>query len=253
MLFYLLYTHMLDKEDLKANSENTPKNTNNLSSEKKELFDIINPYPAGHPCFRLYEKTSEENKMKMRKNININARGNVETMWREFIVLKATPNGKDILEKDWITHFLGDAAQREAEKQWYTLFDTPVQADTFIDKFVWGDNEQNKKIWNMMAILWLYWPKTQTWFYGRLKVGKKKERDRSLSDYKASYAILTKTYKDENNLALTQAYETKEFKYWSMARLQIESDNVTKKIVGEAKLLPNEFWYPAIVSRPIQK
>lgn len=68
-------------KDLDANnSKEIPQHTNNLPSEEKELFDVINPYPAGHSCFRLYEKTSEENKMKMRKNISINARGNVETM-----------------------------------------------------------------------------------------------------------------------------------------------------------------------------
>lgn len=242
-------------KDLDANnSKEIPQHTNNLPSEEKELFDVINPYPAGHSCFRLYEKTSEENKMKMRKNISINARGNVETMWREFIVLNAAPNGVDILQKDGVSYFLGDAAQREAEKQGYTLFDTPAQADTFIDQFVWGDNEKNKQIWNMLSILWLYWHKLQTWFYGRFRETDQdpetwdgvwqpndedpKEWRRSRDRYHGSYAVLTKTQENK--------------KYWVMAGLKVTPDSV-KSVVGLTELFTAEFGYPAIVSRPIQK
>lgn len=216
-------------KDLEANnSKEIPQHTNNLPSEEKELFDVINPYPAGHPCFRLYEKTSEENKMKMRKNISINARGNVETMWREFIVLNAAPNGVDILKKDGISYFLGDAAQREAEKQGYTLFDTPAQADTFIDQFVWGNNEMDKKIWNMMRIFGLYWPQLQTGLWDAWK------KARSSNSFKQSYAILT------NSDAENHTYGVKA----SMSNMAV---------YGMTELFPIENWYPVIVSRPIQK
>lgn len=218
-----------------------PHTENSVTPENNELFDVINPYPAGHPCFRIYEKTSQESKKKMRTNIKINAHGNIEMMGREFFVLHAAPNGKDILEKNWITFFLWNAWQREAEKQWCTLFDTPEQADKFIDSFIWGNEEKNKKIRNIMRIFWLYWPEIQTWFYGWRKEHDSNEenRKRSRSWYKASYAVLTKTYDNEK------------YKYWVEARLQVEADNTTKTIVGVARPLNAEFGYPAIVSRPV--
>jgi hypothetical protein len=53
---------------------------NIITNKQNELLDAINPYPSNHYCFNLYEKTSEKNKEKMRKNIKINAQGNVEMM-----------------------------------------------------------------------------------------------------------------------------------------------------------------------------
>jgi len=72
----------------------------------------------------------------MRENIKINALGNVEIDGREYSVLHAAPNDVDILEKNGISFFRDDAAQREAEKQGYTLFDSQANASDYIDSFV---------------------------------------------------------------------------------------------------------------------
>ncbi len=240
-----------------------------------DLFDALNPYdpttPAGKFCFNLYAKTSPENKEKMKANIKINAVGNVEAMWKEFALVQATPNGKDILEKDWLIFFLDDAWLREAEQQWWTIFDTPEEANQFIDLFVWGNEEWNKKIWNVLSILWLYWPNKQTGFYGRSretdqdpitwngewepKATDPKKRERFTSWHR-SYLVLTKTYvlpHTPEHTPLIQAYSSQRFKYWISARLQIGADMKTKTIIGESRPLPSEFGYLVLAHRPIQK
>jgi len=172
---------------------------NKKSENNSELFDAINPYttdtPAGRFCFGLYNKTGPENKKKMRENIKINALGNVEIDGREYSVLHAAPNDVDILEKNGISFFRDDAAQREAEKQGYTLFDSQANASDYIDSFVWGNEETHKKIRVMMILTWLFSDKIKTWFYGRRNsngLEKKWWRCRDDEKYHVSYAILTK-------------------------------------------------------------
>lgn len=241
----------LDKKDLW-----TPVTISwNWTKDNPELLDAIgdNPYgpetewgntPAGRFCFGLYNKTSPDNKRKMQKNIKINALGNVEMDGREFSVLHATPNDVDILEKDGISFFRDDAAEREAKAQGYALFDTPAQADKFIDDFVGGKEETHRKIRVMMILNWLFTDKIKTWFYWRRRANDSRPKEwwRSRGDdkYHVSYAILTKNDEKGN-------------KYWVMCRYQLEDDLKTRTLKAEARTMHPEFWYPAIVSRPIQK
>jgi hypothetical protein len=91
-----------DKENQINKDDQKPQATPSAGAEG-DLLNIIqegNPYPKEHIISTLREKTSPENKLKLQKNIKINARGNVETMGREFFPLTATPNGIDIIEKN---------------------------------------------------------------------------------------------------------------------------------------------------------
>ncbi len=209
-----------------------------------ELFDALNPYdpttPAGKLCFNLYAKTSPENKKKLKANIKINARGNVETMGREFFVLTAAPNGVDILERDWVIFFLGDAAQREAEKIWCTLFDTPRQANKFINQFVGRDNELCFKIMNIMWIFGFIWTSAknqQGWHY-------KKSDEERVPSFIVHFAALTKPYEhkdeeDENTNELNT--------FW------IRYAKIDGEICASTDIFDAKDGYAYIVSKPIQK
>lgn len=170
------------------NKDNQKPEATPSTGSNDDLLNIIkeeNPYPKGHVIATLREKTSPENKLKLQKNIKINSRGNVEAMGREFMVLSAEPNEIDIVEKDGTIYFMGDAAQREAEAQGFTLFDTEEQADIFIEQFTGKGDFKDNKIINMLRIFGLYDKQSK-------KTGQRDVRIKKRVNLEQSYATLTK-------------------------------------------------------------
>ena len=210
-----------------SNKDNQKPQVTPSTGSEDDLLNIIkeeNPYPKEHVIATLREKTSPANKLKLQKNIKINTRGNVETLGREFMVLSAEANGIDIVKKDGVSYFMGGAAQREAEAQWFSLFDSPEQADVFIEQFTGKDNKRDNKIGNMMRIFGLYGPGKAT--------GQRDPRERKRTNTQQSYATLSKTYGDNMKYLIKCIFSEWQFQ--------------AQAIDGYA-----EHGHPVIVSRPV--
>lgn len=198
-----------------------------------ENLDITNPYPEGHICERLYTATSSENKIKMKKNIRVNAQGNIEVIDREYIVLRITPDNKEIFERNGKIYFCNNSDSKEAEKQWYTLFDTEEDVETFINAFTGKDDKRANKIGNMMRIFWLYTPWSNNWFWNNFS----QEREMPAQ----WYAILGKTITDPD--------DNEQYKLW----VKCYFDKNKKEFYGDTQRLFLDDGYPVIVSRSIIK
>lgn len=202
-----------------------------IPSSNRDLLNTIqegNPYPKGHVIATLRDKTSKENKLKLQKNIRINSRGNVEAMGREFIVLSAEPNEIDIVKKDGTTYFMGDAAQREAEAQGFTLFDTEEQADIFIEQFTGKDDFKDNKIINMLRIFGLYDKESK-------KTGQRDARIKKRVNLEQSYATLTKGDGNGRKYVIKCKWSWKDGVLYEAELNKVFAEN----------------GHPAIVSRPV--